>query len=1508
MNSRNSALFALLVFFSISTHAQQVQCFFSSSTLFGCPPLVVNFQDLSTGSPTSHSWDFDNGNTSTTQNPTATFINGGIYNVKHVVSNGTSTDSCFLQIRVFIPAAPDFTAGNRYGCIQPCHNVGFTNLTIPGESPVLQYIWDFGDGALPQQGYNVNHCFANTGAFNITLVTLDSNGCQSSVIKNNYVVIGNYPTLNAISANPTQSCTSPQVVNFTSNASSTNGPLSYNWNFDGAGSSTLANPTQVMFNGLYDVVLTISDTLNCQRSDTVQVSITDVDAGFFAATQNACNSISVQFNDTSNFASSWLWDFGDGTTSTLQNPTHTYTTNGSYNVSLTVSYNGCNDTETQSAYINVSTPVSASFTADDTSSCTAPLSVNFTGNAPGAASYNWVFGDGGVSTNMSPTYTYNSTGSFTVTFNAVNAAGCVTAVTRPGYIDVGTLSATISADSTNGCTPLLVNFSSNVTSNSPITSYLWDFGDGTSSVLANPLHYYNTTGQYVPSLDVTNAEGCIVSVIFPGQINVGQSLSPAFSALPLIQCVNQTVTFTNQTSGSNAQTIWLWEFGDGQTSAAPSPTHAYSDTGTYTVTLTVINQGCSSDTEIVDYILIVVPKADFNFEFDCNNPTTVQFRDTSQGADSWFWDFGDGTTSNLQNPLHTFPSPASYDVTLIVENFTTGCIDSIKKMLPIGTPDALFFADTTQGCRSLTVQFSDSSTFASGWFWDFGDGTAGSSVQSPTHTFTDTGRYTITLVINPGQTCSDTVRRINYITVYGVYANFFPNPTVACVPMNTVFTDSSKSYLGSITSWKYYFGTGDSSSLKNPTYTYNNSGNFNVSLRVTDSRGCSSTATKNVAPQSVTAGFTSDTVVCPGETTRFFSSTQSGVTFIWDFGDGTTGTGPTPTHTYGSVGNYSVTQIIILNNIGCRDTIFVPNLVDVDTPVADFYVTTNFSPCPPFPVQFYNTTNRFDLNWIWVFGDGDTSTSRDPLHVYFFPGDYDVKLVAWDSSGCADSITYIDLIRVRGPIGNFEAVPDSGCVPLTTSIVGSVASTVNIIADLGDGTSFNDTVNLTHTYTMPGTYYPIYTLTDSVGCVVSYPVDTIVVGLIPYPGLPTDTTVCKGNYVPFNLPYGDYFVWTANQSPNYLSCDSCKNTLSTAPDTIVYYVTATTNIGCVASDTITVNVDPLPPIQPGPFYRICPGDTLQLTAGAGVNNAFWTPNIFINDTTIVNPLVFPPDTQFYRVTGYNQTGCSISKLVRVYVIKNVDADLLISDSLVCEGGEIVLDVNVYEASVLDTSFLWIPSTYLDADNIEDPTVSAPFGSYTYTVIVSSTNCVPDTDNVNITIAPIPSVEAGDDQTVTDGTVVQIYASSPNDVTYSWLPSTNNLSCVDCRRPFVTAQTTETYYVAATNQWGCFDVDSVTVRVVKCDPSMVFVPNSFTPNGDGLNDVLYVRGIGLRKLEYFRVFDRWGQMVYQTQNINEGWDGVFNGKAADIATYVYTAKGECSSGNTVEVSGNVTLVR
>lgn len=1495
---------------NIAAYSQTVGCNFTASALAGCPPLVVNFQDVSGGNPTSQFWDFDNGNTSTNSAVTATFANPGIYNVKHVVSNGSSTDSCFRQIRVFQPATVNFTSANNRGCIFPCHTVNLVNQTIPGESPVVQYVWDFGDGSLPSQTFNAQRCYNQTGTYNVTLVALDSNGCQTSLIRNNYVIIGNKPDA-TITASPTQACTSPTVVNFTANATSSNGAVTYNWQFGNGSSSTQQNPTQVYFNGIFNPFVVVQDTLGCQDTARTTVRITQLNAGFTVQNVNACSGVPIQFTDTSNFANSWSWNFGDGGTSTVQNPTHTYANNGTYDVTLNIGFNGCTDSETQTAYINVTSPASVTFTASTpTTSCTAPFTVNFTSTTSGATSFLWNFGDGTTSNLPNPSHTYTSTGAFTVTLSVTNAAGCVNTFTRTNYIGIGQIFASFSVDSVAGCSPLNVQFTSTSTSNSPITSYQWDFGNGAGSVSQNPSYTYTSAGTYVPSLIIQNADGCRDTVQFAGVINVGQTLNAQFVALPTVACVNQQVSYINQTLGiDSVNTQFLWEFGDGSTSTLQNPFYAYTDTGRYTVTLTVINQGCASTLVRNLYIRIVVPKADFNFEFDCSNPTTVAFRDTSVGADSWFWNFGDGATSTQQHPTHTFPGQGNYTVTLIVTNTITGCVDSMRKTLPIGNINADFAAINTTGCAPFQPQLRDSSVFASSWLWLFGDGTT-STVRNPNKTYNTPGVYTVTLIINPGQLCSDTITKTDYITVTGPRAGFIAAPSNGCAPYTLSFTDTSTTFLGTIVSWRYIFGsTGDTAFVQNPTYTFNNRGTYQVRLVVTDNNGCTATATRNVAVRRPSADFSSDTAVCPGEAVTFNNLSGNGANaYIWDFGDGTTSTLTNPTKVYANSGNYTITLIAIQNPQGCRDTLTRFNYLAVDTPVADFYVTTSFAPCPPFPVQFYNTTNRFDLNWLWYFGDGDTSTARDPLHVYFFPGDYDVTLIAWDSSGCVDTITYIDLIRVRGPIGNFIATPDSGCVPLTVSISGSTFSTVTAVADLGDGTSFSNTLNITHTYQNVGTYFPVFTLTDSLGCSVPYPVDTIVVGLIPYPDLPEDTTVCKGNYVQFNLPYGDRFLWTSFPSPTYLDCDTCQNPLSTAPDTITYFVTAITNIGCVARDTITVNVDALPIIFPGINFRICPNDTLELNAGPGVQSATWTPNMFINDTNVVNPLVWPPDSMVYRVTGTNSTGCSISRIVRVWTIDKVVADIVGGDRLVCEGVAVPLEVRVLEASANDTNYLWSPDFFMDNVNSPTPVVAPPPGTYAYSVLVSSKTCEPDTATVNITISPSPTLEAGDDQTVAVGTTVQLYAASPDNVTYSWVNPLDDLSCLDCRRPFITATQSQTVYVSAINEFGCKTLDSVVLRVVSCDPESVFIPNTFTPNGDGLNDVLYVRGIGLRKLDYFRVYDRWGRVVFETRNIGEGWDGTIGNRGADNATYVYMMKGECTSGSTVEKSGNVTIVR
>jgi len=1516
---RNYLLFFFLLLVTVGRLGAQVQASFSPSAQFGCPPLVVNFTDQSTGGVTTWHWDFDNGNTSSLQNPTASYPNPGVYNVLLVVSNGTTIDSSTMQIRVFQPPTDSFTSIGNVGCANPCHVVSFINLTIPGESPVTQYAWDFGDGSLAQSGFNVTHCYSQTGTYSVILVSRDSNGCQTSKTLTNYVVIAQPPTA-TISASPTQTCNTSMLVHFTGSGSSTNGNVTYAWYFGNGGTSAQPNPSETYTSGIYDPLFIVTDSLGCQDTARTQIAVTDVHAAFGTTNTNACSGLTVQFNDSSNYANSWLWRFGDGSTSTLQNPTHVYNATGTYTVSLVVAYGPCKDSITRTNYIHVTQPINFTFSANSTVACSAPFTVNFSNTAVGATSYTWNFGDQSGSTLSNPSHTYTAAGSYVVSLGVSNAAGCVNTQTDSNYIVIGNPTATIAVDSFHGCSPVGLDFTSSNVTHGPVT-YQWIFGDGGVSTSANPHYTYNSTGTFLPMLIITNAAGCKDTIYSPDSVKVGSTLIPDFTASPLIQCVDQVVNFTNLTLGTGPLTHYLWNFGDGQTSNLADPTHVYSDTGKYNITLTVINQGCSSDTERIKYVLIVVPRAQFVFSFACSSPTDITFRDTSQGAQTWLWEFGDGTISTLQNPpVHHYATQGNYTVTLIVSNATTGCVDSTKQTLPVGAPHVAFGSDVKSGCINLTVHFSDSSSFASGWLWKFGDGGV-SSVKNPIHIYTDTGMYTVTLIVNPGALCADTIVVHNYITAYGIKGALAAHPPVGCSPLSVQFIDSTISFLGTVNSWKWRFGVAnDSSVLQNPVFVYNAPLSYTASLKVTDTHGCSATLTKVIGVHNSIAYFTADTIVCPGEKAHFTNLSQNAGAYYWEFGDGTTSVDTNPLHAYTTTANYYATLVAINTTYGCRDTFTATVPVHVDTPSIDFSPSSTFAQCPPFPVQFTNLSNRNDLKWMWYFGDGDTSTATNPFHIYIYPGYYSVTLVGTDTFGCSGSKQYINLIQVKGPIGHFTEAPTVGCVPLSVHFSGTTSSTESSTFVPGDGPVFGNQIDMQYVYNTRGAYQPTYILVDSFGCRVPYPLPPVIVGSYPYSNIP-DTTICKGNYVQLNLPAGDSlqvgetFTWTSNLNQLYLTCDTCGNPVSTSPDTITYFVNSTSIYAingdtayCSAKDTFVVNVDALPLIFPGIDFRICPNDTLQLHAGPNVTRASWTPDLYISDTGSANPKAWPPDTTIYRVTGTNDAGCSISRIVRVWPITKVVADIAVSDTTVCAGATVPLNVIVTQASINDTSFQWIPGKYLSSSDIQDPHAVLPPGNYTYSVIVRSATCIADTGTMHIVVSSAPDVEAGDNQIVAYGTTVQLYAASHQNVTYTWSPSADSFSCFECRRPFVTVTQSQVVYVTVENEYGCKTVDSVNLQVVACDSKRVFVPNTFTPNNDGLNDVLYVRGAGLRELEYFRIFDRWGNMIFETHNISEGWDGTFGGKKADLATYVYVLRGICSSGSVIDMSGNVTLVR
>jgi YVTN family beta-propeller protein len=329
-------------------------------------------------------------------------------------------------------------------------------------------------------------------------------------------------------------------------------------------------------------------------------------ADFSCNSTNGYAPLSVKFADLSNNANAWNWSFGDGATSSKQNPEHTYLAAGNYTVNLTVS--NANGTDSTSSYITVLNGIStfnAAFSVSPDSG-TAPLNANFTDKSTGSpTSWKWYFGDGASSTEQNPSHIYNKTGLYSVTLTTSRLAN-ISTVTKNNYIAISngivTPISAFSASPNSGKAPLNVRFTDMSTGS--ITSWKWYFGDGNNSTEQNPTYTYNNTGQYAVTLTVSNTDASY-SLTKYRHISVGNSLEvpvPAFSAFPTSGKAPLNVSFTDMSTGS--PTSWKWNFGDGTTSTEKNPTHTYSNAGKYTVSLTAINAGGSSSGNKVGYITV----------------------------------------------------------------------------------------------------------------------------------------------------------------------------------------------------------------------------------------------------------------------------------------------------------------------------------------------------------------------------------------------------------------------------------------------------------------------------------------------------------------------------------------------------------------------------------------------------------------------------------------------------------------------------------------------------------------------------------------------------------------------------------------------------------------------------------------------------------------------------------------------------------------------------------------
>jgi len=535
-----------------------------------------------------------------------------------------------------------------------------------------------------------------------------------------------------------------------------------------------------------------------------------VTAGFTADHPTGCAPQVVNFTNSSSGAASYYWDFGNGYTSILTNPSTSYTSTGTYTVKLVAtSSTGAKDSTTLT--ITVYDVPLVKFTGDSLDCKGA--SFHFYDSSilysSGSGSYLWNFGDGSSSATRNPSYTYNVTGSYTITLSVTNSVGCSSFLRKTGWVTVvGPPTVSFTADTTLFCGPNATGRFNNGSSGSyiPLT-YAWSFGDGGTSTASTPTHGYTSNGSYTVKLIVTNAVGCKDSQVRSGYINLVTETAN-FSLNPTSICPGQYVSVTNTSSPS--YTSSFWNMGDGSTYTSNSFSYAYTTPGTYTIKL-VSKYGCTDSTTKT---VTVNPKPTVDFTDTpanpCPAPTSIYYVNLSSGGSTYFWDFGNGTSSTAANPIkiYTKSIDSTFNVKLVVTT-SNGCKDSVTKsvhikILPLrlriyGNSDS----GSTGGCVSLSVNFtyrafSDTPLYVvpvtypytiTSTNWDFGDGTTSTS-GSPTHTYTSAGNYTVTLTIVTANGCSKTdVFTVHVGTLPSV--TFGANLLFTCPDVPVTFTDTS---------------------------------------------------------------------------------------------------------------------------------------------------------------------------------------------------------------------------------------------------------------------------------------------------------------------------------------------------------------------------------------------------------------------------------------------------------------------------------------------------------------------------------------------------------------------------------------------------------------------------------------------------------------------------------------------------------------------------------------------
>jgi gliding motility-associated-like protein len=1310
------------------------------------------------------------------------------------------------------------------------------------------YSWSYGDGA-SGTGESPTHIYSATGTYVATLTMTTGNGCPVT----RTIQVQPILSMATFTVTPTRVCYGDTV---SVTPDTITGPVDlYEWYWGDGGTETKPAGYTHVYNRPGEFVITVTPTYhNCKgrrfvTTDTVTVDSPQANIQF---AYSCINKDQVAFFDTVSLgADSHLWVFGDGDSSTATNPVHTYPGTGHYNVFLYTlnSASGCRDTADQPVGVIRLHPnfaaIDSAVCRDDTVRFTSRVSTGPDSLSATASLYEWYVN--GVflplETNSTYTDTFNIKGIYTIRMVSIDAHGCRDTITKPNYLHVAKPVARFRAN-TVGCAPLIANFVDSTTDipGTTFTEYAWSFGDLTSATATVPTiaHTYTAGGTYTITEIVTDNIGCKDTFTRPSYIKVNKPFA-FFYADNVHPCAGTTVTFTNMTAGITGSS---WLFGDGGSSTAISPTHVYTAAGTYTIRLAVTDTlGCHDTAVYAAYLNVTKPHAAFAMDdtFNVCPPLTANFVNTSTGATSYVWNFGDGNASVVPSPTNIYVAPGMYNARLIATD-AYGCKDTAIKHATVYGYAGAFGYSPLSGCSPLPVHFSASVAHnGTGITWDFADGvTVSAAADTVSHIYNTPGAYVPKLILSDSSGCTNFSRGLDTIKVDRVNAAFKTIPNHVCKGGSISFVDSSTSRFSPVYTWSWAFD-GGTSTLTSPSHAFTTAGTIPVTLTATNGWGCTATITKTVTINPLPAVTASpDTIVCSGSTTTLVAA--GAATYTWAGGALSCNTCATTFATPTVSTTYTVTGV---DTNGCinKDTARI-NLLSA-------IASGGGAICPGETITLANVGAG-----TWSSGTPTIASVMPATGVVTGMNGGIATITYTLPAGCFATVT-VTVDAVPPPISGALGICVGANDTLTDALVGGTWSTataaivtVDPAAGIVNGVAAGTAVV---TYTMP------------TGCYI-----TAVVTVNPLPGPITGSVpMCEGAIITLSNTLAGGSWESAGPAIATITTGGVVTGVTAGTATITY-----NHAGCTTMAVVTVAVTPDAGTITGPVI-LCIGATITLTDTAtGTWSCTNTAVATIGSTGIVTGHDSGAATIVYT-TPTNSAGCFDTAAYRVVVTDPSFTIDRIVDYVSCFGGR---DGRVQVAVNGRPPYEYVWS------NGSDTTYTDSLTAGVYSVIVTETvsQCrKTDTFTVSQPDSLIVNALASPDSCfMGSGRIILTVSGGVSPYSYLW---SDNSATNE-----VAGLLPGTYSVTVTDMHSCAVRVSAVITEDSCNDISIY--DIITPNGDGVNEVWVIPGLNRYPQNTVQIFDKWGDIVYEKSNYNGEWYGQSRGSALlPDGTYFYLMK-------------------